>query len=147
MPSASWVPSLALGTGYVKRYGDTSLKQFLTLFCLVLMSGCTTISTLNYEATTNTEGGFAIEDLKKIDASCKSKVPDSPGSCYIAKNQSHWDIVTVEHSEDKLSISVTRLSKYLRDFSEGWKQKFVSGMKEVIQNATNKPVKITQLSP
>ncbi len=123
------------------------MKHLLTSLCLVLLSGCTTISTLNYEATTDIEGGFGVEDFKKVDASCKTKVPDSPGSCYIAKNQSHWDIVTVEHSENKLSISVTRLSKYLTDFSEDWKQKFVSGMKEVIQNATNKPVEISQLSP
>ena len=125
------------------------MKNCLLIVLLVLLTGCTHYSSLEFSVTLNDGNNFTKENLERIDEILiKEQGKEKAGEFryYLSKTDGYTptDIMIIESTGQFLSVSVGRLSG-AKGFSAKWVESFKSGTKDIIEKAVGNEVVIKEV--
>ena len=125
------------------------MKTYLFIALLVLISGCTHYSSLDYSVAIDDGTNFSKEHLEQIDEILineQGKEKAGEFRYYLSKTNGHspTDVMVIEFAGQNLKVTVGRLSG-AKGFSREWVNSFKNGTKEIIEKAIGKTVVINEV--
>lgn len=126
------------------------MKHILLVILLVLASGCTHHSSLQYSVSLNDGSSFSKKDLNRIDeilTNEQEKEKAGEFRYYLSKTNGYspTDLMIIEPSGQNLKITVGRLSG-MKGFSKKWVNEFKKGTKGIIEKAVGKKAIIKEMN-